>query len=67
MCDKQFKQFYMQLLFSPELSVKTCTSYDILNRYAEPKPEVKYARTPGYRPHPEENPYNAWQVQHIHE
>ena len=21
---------------------------------------VKYPRTPGYRPPPEENPYNAW-------
>ena len=26
----------------------------------EPRPEVKYARTPGYRPSPEENEYNAW-------
>ena len=24
------------------------------------KPEVKYPRDPGYRPPPEENPYNAW-------
>ena len=26
----------------------------------EDKPEVKYLRTPGQRPKPEDNPYNAW-------
>ncbi len=26
----------------------------------EERPEVKYPRTPGRRPRPEENPYNAW-------
>jgi len=26
----------------------------------EDKPEVKYPRTTGYRPKPEDNPYNAW-------
>ena len=26
----------------------------------EDKPEVKYSRTPGQRPKPEDNPYNAW-------
>ena len=26
----------------------------------EERPEVKYPRTPGRRPKPEENPYNAW-------
>ena len=26
----------------------------------EDKPEVKYPRTPGQRPKPEDNPYNAW-------
>ncbi len=26
----------------------------------EERPRVKYPRTPGYRPEPEDNPYNAW-------
>ncbi len=26
----------------------------------EPRPEVKYARTSGYRPQPEDNPLNGW-------
>jgi amidase len=36
------------------------TSYDRLDELAEPSLPVKYPRTPGYRPRPEENPYNAW-------
>jgi len=35
-------------------------SYGRLDELIEPKPEVKYPRTAGYRPGPEENPYNAW-------
>lgn len=35
-------------------------SYDALDRLPEPALPVKYPRTPGYRPGPEENPYNAW-------
>ncbi len=35
-------------------------SYDRLDELAEPKLPVKYPRTPGYRPAPEENPHNAW-------
>ena len=34
--------------------------YSVLDKYAEPHPEVKYPRLPGYRPPPEENKYNAW-------
>jgi hypothetical protein len=34
-------------------------SYDIVERLPEPMPTVKYARTSGYRPGPEENPLNA--------
>ena len=26
----------------------------------EDRPRVTYPRTAGYRPHPDENPYNAW-------
>ncbi len=26
----------------------------------EERPAVRYPRMPGYRPHPDENPYNAW-------
>lgn len=35
-------------------------SYDALDRLPEPDLPVKYPRTSGYRPGPEENPYNAW-------
>jgi amidase len=35
-------------------------SYRRVGELPEPKPEVKYPRTPGYRPSPEENPLNAW-------
>ena len=26
----------------------------------EDRPQVRYPRTPGHRPHPDDNPYNAW-------
>ncbi|WP_108610597.1 amidase [Aminobacter sp. MSH1] len=32
----------------------------VLEEIPEFRPEVKYPRTPGYRPSAEENPYNAW-------
>jgi amidase len=35
-------------------------SYDRLDELVEPKLPVKYPRTTGARPAPEENPYNAW-------
>jgi amidase len=35
-------------------------SYNRLDELAEPSLPVKYPRTPGRRPAPEENPYNAW-------
>jgi amidase len=36
------------------------SSYARLDQLAEPTLEVKYPRTPGYRPSPEENPLGAW-------
>ena len=35
-------------------------AFDRLDEYPEPKLPVKYPRTPGYRPGPAEDPYNAW-------
>lgn len=35
-------------------------SYERIHELTEPKPEVKYPRTPGYRPEPADNPLNAW-------
>ena len=35
-------------------------SYDRLDAMVEPRLPVKYSRTPGREPIPEENPYNAW-------
>ena len=38
----------------------TIQSYHRIDDLVEPKLPVKYPRTPGRRPTPEENPYNAW-------
>ncbi len=37
-------------------------AYEVLEQMPDYKPEVKYPRTPGYRPEGEENKYNAWYV-----
>ncbi len=42
------------------LMAGTIESYHRLDDMAEPKLPTKYPRAPGYRPGPEENPYNAW-------
>ena len=36
------------------------SSYERVDELAEPKPRVKYPRTPGYRPEPKDNPLNGW-------
>ena len=38
----------------------TLASYERLDRLAEPTLPVKYPRSGGYRPAPEENQLNAW-------
>jgi amidase len=43
-----------------ELMRGPLASYARLDALPEPKLPVKYARTPGYRPSTEENPFNAW-------
>ena len=35
-------------------------AYNLVDRLPDPMPVVKYPRTPGVRPGPEENPRNAW-------
>jgi amidase len=42
------------------LMAGSIASYNRLDQLPEPKLPVKYPRAPGYRPSPEENPYNAW-------
>jgi amidase len=37
-------------------------AYDLVDQMPDEVPVVKYPRTPGYRPSPEENPHNAWYV-----
>ena len=37
-------------------------AYDVVDGMVEQLPEVKYPRTPGVRPQPEDNPYGAWAV-----
>ena len=37
-------------------------AYDIIEAMPDYLPQVKYPRTPGYRPEGEENKYNAWYV-----
>jgi amidase len=43
-----------------KLMVGLKSSYDRLDALVEPRLLVKYPRTPGRQPSPEENPYNAW-------
>ena len=38
----------------------TIEAYNLVDRLPNPLPHVKYPRTPGYRPPPEENKHNAW-------
>src|SRR5579883_1568173 len=42
------------------LMAGSIASYNRLDELPEPKLPVKYPRLPGYRPGPQENPYNAW-------
>ncbi|MGB1005525.1 MAG: amidase [Thalassobaculaceae bacterium] len=37
-------------------------AYNVVDALPDYLPEVTYPRTPGYRPAPEDNPYNAWYV-----
>ncbi|XP_064617832.1 amidase-like [Liolophura sinensis] len=43
-----------------ESIVEVLKSYQRINELVEPALPVKYPRTPGYRPQPEENRLNAW-------
>ncbi|GAB4240908.1 MAG: amidase [Elainellaceae cyanobacterium] len=43
-----------------ELMAGTLASYQRLDEMTEPTLPVSYPRQPGYRPQPEDNPYNAW-------
>lgn len=45
-----------------DLMEGTFTAYDRLDALPDFLPEVKYPRTPGYRPGASENPLNAWYV-----
>src|SRR3970040_2057153 len=45
---------YLRLL-APNIA-----EYNRLDEIPDWLPEVKYPRTPGYRPEGEENPHNAW-------
>jgi len=37
-------------------------AYNIVDQMTDELPEVRYPRTPGRRPSPDENPHNAWYV-----
>ncbi len=43
-----------------ELIATMLPAYAELERLPEPRPAVTYARSPGYRPPPGDNPLNAW-------
>jgi len=45
-----------------ELLRPNVAAYNIVDAMPDNLPQVKYPRTPGYRPGPDENPYNAWYV-----
>ena len=44
------------------LMMNTCPAYDALDAMPDYLPQVKYPRTPGYRPEGAENQYNAWYI-----
>jgi amidase len=45
-----------------ELLRGNVAAYNVVDAMPDNLPQVKYPRTPGYRPGPEENPYNAWYI-----
>ncbi|GAB4229430.1 MAG: amidase [Elainellaceae cyanobacterium] len=59
------KEFYLDLSEADLASFQglmqgTLSSYDRIEQLTEPTLSVKYPRSPGYRPQPEDNPFNAW-------
>jgi amidase len=42
------------------LMAPSVAAYNVVDAMPDNLPEVKYARTPGYRPPPDENKHNAW-------
>ncbi|XP_022805662.1 uncharacterized protein LOC111342806 [Stylophora pistillata] len=46
--------------YQKAISTILADTYQRLYELPDPKLPVKYPRTPGYRPSPEDNPYNAW-------
>ena len=51
-----------ELLEYMEVMEGTMQAYDLVDSLPENLPTVKYPRTPGRRPSPDENPLNAWYV-----
>ncbi|MCH8993248.1 MAG: SDR family NAD(P)-dependent oxidoreductase, partial [Acidobacteria bacterium] len=45
-----------------ELMVDTVAAYNVVDAMPDNLPDVKYPRTPGYRPESKENKFNAWYV-----
>lgn len=39
-----------------------CLDYDIVDEMTDNEPTVRYPRTPGFQPDPDQNPFNAWYV-----
>ena len=42
------------------LMANSIASYSRIDQLTEPTIPVKYPRSPGFRPQPDDNPYNAW-------
>ncbi len=49
-----------EIAFYLETMQPTFGAYDLIDSLPDEIPPVTYPRTPGHRPGPEENPYNAW-------
>lgn len=58
--DLKFKIEEDELQEYADILAELTANYSALDDFAEPLLPVKYPRTPGYRPAPENNPYNAW-------
>ena len=59
-----FRSFSCFSFFSDVIAGTLKTHYQRLSELADLKLPVKYPRTPGHRPEPQDNPLNAWWVVH---
>src|SRR5918911_3697145 len=60
--DLGFSMSHEDLVAHLEALAPAIAAYNVVDRLPDELPQVKYPRTPGYRPAGEENQYGAWYV-----